>query len=136
MWFSYAEAHGDHSSEFTFTSLFPRPLRPFVGCFAEIVYSCSVAVAPGFAKLREADGSLGTTIMYDPAKASGATGSAGGELPLAEVPAAGPARAEYNARRAKALQLLDENISSLLGGGKSGTPKKTDEHNLENDEDL
>lgn len=134
MWFPYAEAHGDHSLEFCFSALFPRPLRPFVACVGEIVHSCSVAVAPGFAKLREADTVLGQNLMYDPAQVlagedcNGLPLSGDATLPgrggvVAGPPEAGAAREEYNARRAKALALLDENISSLLGGGKIGRKK-------------
>lgn len=83
-------------------------------------------ISPGFVKLRATDDSLGHAIMYDPVKASdvenGANGSLGLRLPGPSAAGITPAASqrEYDARRAKALQLLDDNINSLLSAG----PKK------------
>lgn len=110
MWFPYAGTHGDHSSDFCFAALFPRPLRPFVSCASSVIYALGVAVAPGYVKLREADSDVGHSIVYDPTKGPRPPGPA---LDPAAV-AGAPGSQEYNARRAKALRLLDDNISSLL----------------------
>lgn len=119
MWFSYAEAHGDHSPEFTFDSLFPRPMRPLASCFGAIAYRAGVSCCAGFVKLREADESLGHAIVYDPAKASENGGANSRPSPGASAPSSASQR-EYDARRAKALQLLDDNINALLAGQAAG----------------
>lgn len=121
MWFPFAKAHGDHAPEFTFASLFPRPTRPCVSCFGSIVYSLAVVCAPGFVKLREADETLGHAIMYDPVQVSsdtgnGTTAQSSLRLPGPSSMSVAPATSqrEYDSRRAKALQLLDDNINALL----------------------
>lgn len=128
MWFPFAKAHGDHAPEFTFASLFPRPTRPLVSCAGSVAYSLAVLCAPGFVKLREADESLGHAIMYDPVQVSSDTGN-GAIAPSLRLPgpssisvAPATSQREYDARRAKALQLLDDNINALL----ASAPKKAD----------
>jgi len=124
MWFPYAEAHGDHSPDFCFATLFPQPVRPIISCFSAVTYALSALVAPGFVRLREVDTDVGHAIVYDPGKALEFGGSAdtcrppGPAVDVADpaVPG-GPGSQEYNARRAKALQLLDDNINSLLAPG-------------------
>lgn len=123
MWFPTAQAHGDHSLEFTFASLFPRPLRPPVSVLGSIVHGLVAVVAPSFVHLRQA-GETGGSISYDPSKdvvSEDGVSWVGRSMSLAPPPAAGgpvvaggPGSQEYNARRAKALALLDRNISSLL----------------------
>lgn len=110
MWFPYAEASGDHSPEFAFAMLFPRPLQPCASCFSAIFYGIGSTVLPGCLTLREADGTLGHAIVYDPSNvhepgdgAKGSEGTPGGNS------------WQYDARRAKAMALLDENIAALLG---------------------
>mmetsp|Transcript_55426 Transcript_55426/g.164779 ORF Transcript_55426/g.164779 Transcript_55426/m.164779 type:complete len:369 (+) Transcript_55426:142-1248(+) len=126
MWFPYAEAHGDHSQDFCFAALFPRPLRPFVSCLSSIVYGLGVLVAPGYVKLRQVDADTGHPIVYDPSKAAEFPTATvnGASMPRPPGPALDPGAAagapgsqEYNARRAKALELLDANINSLLAPG-------------------
>lgn len=124
MWFPYSDAHGDHSPEFGFASLFPKPVRPLVSCIGAIAYSLGTCVAPGFFKLREADETLGHAIVYDPQKASDmeSNGVVFNNLPGAS-PATASSQREYDARRAKALQLLDDNINQLLAAApKRGEP--------------
>mmetsp|Transcript_44330 Transcript_44330/g.125539 ORF Transcript_44330/g.125539 Transcript_44330/m.125539 type:complete len:377 (-) Transcript_44330:25-1155(-) len=127
MWFPYAEAHGDHSPDFCFAALFPRPLRPFVACIGTTLYGIGCLVAPGFVRLRQVDGDMGQSIVYDPSTAVGPSGAGDGGAPRPPGPAipapvpGGPGSKEYNARRAKALQLLDDNINSLLAPG-AGRP--------------
>jgi len=115
MWFAHAGAHGDHSQDFCFAALFPRHLRPIVSCCSSIVYALGVLVAPSYVKLRQVEGDSGHPIVYDPSKAV--------ELEVCHPPgpaldpgavAGAPGSQEYNARRAKALRLLDDNINSLL----------------------
>eukprot|EP00929_Paragymnodinium_shiwhaense_P010995 TRINITY_DN11617_c1_g1_i2.p1 TRINITY_DN11617_c1_g1~~TRINITY_DN11617_c1_g1_i2.p1 ORF type:complete len:193 (+),score=32.00 TRINITY_DN11617_c1_g1_i2:24-581(+) len=146
--FPYAEAHGDHAAEFCFAAMFPRPMRPFVACPSELVYNVSKLLVPGFVTLREVDASVGAPIMYDPAQADGPSaadaatlGAFGGpsfglsglagDLTAGAVSAVAGASEEYNARRAKALALLDENFSSLLGAtGKTSHSKRDGEKGL------
>merc|ERR1712107_107539 len=123
MWFPYAEAHGDHSPDFSFALLFPRPLRPIVGFIGDLVHSISAMVVPSFVKLRDSDAAIGHAIMYDPSNAeNNSTGRAlpgfigsgvGGAAAPGVLPSAIANTEEYNTRRAKALQLLDDNINSL-----------------------
>lgn len=139
MWYPYAKAHGDHSAEFSFESLFPKALRPLIGCLGSIAYACGTAVAPGFIKLREADAASGSVIVYD--RSAAGRGPVDLEALTSGLPSLGglsdlsgnalqEARAEYNARREKALALLEENINSLLAPGvsvgKSSTKKSDD----------
>jgi len=130
MWFPYAEAHGDHSPEFTFDAFFPKPIRPLFSCCGAIAYRMGTSCCAGFVKLREADDTLGHAIMYDPSKADDVETN-GNLRPGASAGAANSR--EYDARRAKALQLLDDNINALLAAGSrsfSGavaTPKRTDD---------
>jgi len=133
MWFPYAGTHGDHSQDFCFAALFPRPLRPFVSCCSSIVYAIGVMVAPSYVTLRQVEGDSGHPIVYDPTKAAELPATSNGaSMGMARRPgpaldpaavAGAPGSQEYNARRAKALQLLDDNISSLLapGSGRSAT---------------
>lgn len=132
MWFPYAGAHGDHSQDFCFAALFPRPLRPLVSCCSSIVYALGVLVVPSYIKLRQVEGDSGHPIVYDPTKAvelsttsSVASGGLGPRPPGPALDpgavAGAPGSQEYNARRAKALRLLDDNINSLLGPG-NGRP--------------
>lgn len=127
IWFPYADTHGDHSPEFGFAALFPRVLRPFISCVGELVYGFGLIVMPSLVKLRQADETLGHSMVYDPAQAESPASSQGNgglhtprgpstELPL---PAQAVQSQEYNARRAKALALLDEHIGSLLAPEKS-----------------
>lgn len=132
MWFPYAEAHGDHSPEFTFESIFPRPIRPLASCVGAIAYRMGTSCCASFVKLREADETLGHAIMYDPQDAeapSAVFGSPGLRLPGAGAGASAAASAsqrEYDARRAKALQLLDDNINALLNASTSGPSNGTE----------
>jgi len=132
MWFPYAEEYGDHSPDFCFAALFPRPLRPLVSCLSAIAYGLGTTIAPGYIALRQAEGDTGHAIVYDPTSATelspGGAGSNGAFGPRPPGPAVDPGAAagspgsqEYNARRAKALRLLDENINSLLAPG-AGKP--------------
>jgi len=123
MWFPYAGAHGDHSPDFCFAALFPRPLRPIVSCFSSIAYALGVTICPGYFKLRQVEGDIGHSIVYDPTRGCDFGAVSGGTRtgmrppgPALDAGAVvdGPGSQEYNARRAKALQLLDDNISSLL----------------------
>lgn len=119
MWFPFAGAHGDHSPDFCFAALFPRPLRPLISCFSSIAYALGASICPGYFKLRQVEGDISHSIVYDPTRgcdfgvASGGTRPPGPALGAGAV-ADGPGSQEYNARRAKALQLLDDNIKSLL----------------------
>jgi len=125
MWFPYADAHGDHSPDFCFAALFPRPVRPLVSCLGAVTYSLGALFAPGFVKLREEDPAAGHAIMYDPVKAADVGGSShhspvrlsgsGGSNGFSDPESA----REYDARRAKALQLLDDNINALLAAAPS-----------------
>jgi len=124
MWFPFAGTHGDHSPDFCFAALFPRPLRPIVSCFGSIFYAIGASVCPGWFKLRQAEGDVGHSIVYDPSRGCDFGGASGGGAATGMRPPGpalgagatsdGPGSQEYNARRAKALQLLDENINSLL----------------------
>jgi len=121
MWFPYGDSHGDHSPEFTFESMFPRPIRPLVSCCGAIAYRVGTSCCSGFVKLREVDDTLGHAIMYDPAKATDLEVNGG----IRPGTADSPSQREYDARRAKALQLLDDNINALLAGevvASSGLP--------------
>lgn len=142
MWFTHAAAHGDHSPDFCFAALFPAPVRPAVACVGAIVYGLASMVAPGLVRLRqqgeaETQGQ-GPVSVYGPAfTAASATPAAcppsttaafagvpwpSGPATGGEVVPGGPGSKEYNARRAKALKLLDDNISSLLAPGGSPHP--------------
>jgi len=131
MWFPYAEAHGDHTPEFNFETLFPKPMRPLASCCGAISYKLGMSCCSGFVKLREADETLGHAIMYDPAKAP----ETEARLPGPGSSAGGATQREYDARRAKALQLLDDNINALLAAGSRATssPQKraTGENGME-----
>lgn len=121
MWFSYAQAHGDHSPEFTFESLFPKPLRPLASCCGAIVYRLGTSCCSGFVKLREADETSGHAIMYDPNQAAdksanGNFGNMNFQLPASSGTREPGEQRAYEARRAKALQLLDDNIAAMLAG--------------------
>jgi len=124
MWFPHVQAHGDHSEEFNFAAVFPRPLRPAVSCIGAIAHNLSMMVAPGFVSLRVADAETGQaqSIVYDP------TTAAFGDHNVTWTPSKGvlpddqPGSKEYNARREKALALLDQNISSLLAPERVSRP--------------
>jgi len=130
MWFPHSQAHGDHSSDYTFAGVFPRPLRPLIGCVGALAHALVALVAPSFVRLREQeDGSptdRGSHMMVcDPSRLESGQGGAAACAPVltgrsidfstppSTVPA-GPGSQEYAARRAKALALLDKNIDSFL----------------------
>jgi len=147
MWYPTAQAFGDHSPDFTFASLFPRALRPVVGCLGSGMHSLTAAVAPSFVQLRQV-GDVGNSITYDPSQEAMEEGvSWGGQgiglsLTSLSAPAGlgassgpvvpgGPGSKEYAARRAKALALLDQNIKSLFAPESSSRPSglsRTDDH--------
>lgn len=118
MWFPFGELHGDHSPEFTFDSLFPSAIRPLISCCGAIAYRMGTSCCAGFVKLREADESDGHAIVYDPSRASDAESNGGirlgAGLKLGSGAAGSASQREYDDRRAKALQLLDDNINALL----------------------
>mmetsp|Transcript_68311 Transcript_68311/g.220979 ORF Transcript_68311/g.220979 Transcript_68311/m.220979 type:complete len:407 (-) Transcript_68311:80-1300(-) len=122
MWFPTAQAFGDHSPDFTFASLFPRALRPVVGCLGSGVHSLTAAVAPSFVQLRQV-GDVGNSITYDPSKSlTSLSAPAGPGASSGPVVPGGPGSKEYAARRAKALALLDQNIKSLFAPESSSRP--------------
>lgn len=122
MWFPYQEVHGDHSPDFTFAALFPQLLRPLVSCLGAVGYAIGVSVVPGFVRLRQVEGDARQSIVYDPTQGavSGSAGHGEASPPRPPGPTLDPAAGagcagsqEYNDRRSKALQLLDESINSL-----------------------
>lgn len=142
MWFPYAQAYGDHSPEFTFAVLFPKTLRPIIGCFGGLTHRVASCFLPGVVKLRQVDASLGNPIMYDPSAGGGRSpmghGGAPGNMSLGNFGSRGHGassglaqgsagtaddsdQAAYQARRAKALALLDENINALLNPAAFGS---------------
>jgi len=146
MWFPHAKAYGDHSPDFCFASLFPLALRPVVSAIGAIVHNFVATFAAGMVRIRqpedEADrAEVGNAIMYDPSQAQDGTvlwnisggmslAPASSSAPWPAPPAwqasgagtplpGAPGSKEYDARRAKALKLLDEGISSLLAPSSS-----------------
>lgn len=125
MWFPHASAHGDHSPDFCFSSLFPEVLRPFVAGLGVVVHGLTSLVVPNFVKLRvqEETADSGTSIIGGHlATSSSAPDPSLLSWPLVPEPGGpvipgGPGSKEYNARRAKALKILDENINSLVAQG-------------------
>lgn len=109
MWFPHAQAHGDHSPDFCFAALFPRVIRPVVGCVGAVVHGLGDLVVPGFVRLRQVDVDAGHSIVYDPAMAMSVLAA----YPSVVIPG-GPGSKEYEARRAKALALLEESARSSL----------------------
>jgi len=123
MWFPYASAHGDHSADFCFAALFPRPVRPLVSCFSTIAYALGAGICPGYFKLRQVEADVGHSIVYEPTRGCDFDAASGGAQTGVRPPgpalgagavAEGPGSQEWAVRRAKALQLLDDNINSLL----------------------
>ncbi|CAJ1410997.1 unnamed protein product, partial [Effrenium voratum] len=136
MWFSHARAYGDHSPDFLFANLFPPALRPIAGAVGALTHNLAAAAAPGLLRLRspEDDAERAEAIVYDPSRmVDGAVlWNSAGAMSLAhasssspwpsplfpaqsgEVLPGAPGSKEYDARRAKALKLLDESISSML----------------------
>ncbi|CAE7651579.1 RBL19 [Symbiodinium pilosum] len=144
-WFPHAKAHGDHSPDFVFANLFPQALRPVASAIGALTHSLAATAAPGLLRIRqpEDDAEKAEAIVYDPSRIQdgGAvlwSSAAGMNLTAATastpwpapppwpvsagdpVPGA-PGSKEYDARRAKALKLLDESISSLLAPQTWGT---------------
>ncbi|CAE7247106.1 RBL19 [Symbiodinium sp. CCMP2592] len=143
-WFPHAKAHGDHSPDFVFANLFPQALRPVVSAVGALSHNLASTAAPGLLRIRqpEEDAEKGEAIVYDPSRVqdggavlwnsapgmslSAATASTPWPAPPAWPVQAGdplpgaPGSKEYDARRAKALKLLDESISSLLAPQASG----------------
>uniref|UniRef100_A0A7S1F5R1 Uncharacterized protein n=1 Tax=Noctiluca scintillans TaxID=2966 RepID=A0A7S1F5R1_NOCSC len=118
MWFQYAQAYGDHSPEFLFAAMFPRPLRPLVSIIGSLAHNVASCIMPNYIKLRDVDGMLGQMLLYDPVQAR--SSELGGVSPPEQ--AVGVNTKEYDARRAKALALLDDNIASLLAPGARRAP--------------
>jgi len=161
MWFSYAEAYGDHAPDFCFAALFPPRFRPLVAWVGSVThrvasFACSL-------ELRENDVESGQGILYDPAVAMetemteqlgdghnnsksiqnerNVTSTAplspkhqlslspkrrqherNGVPPMTEQPEKVlsdnlTSQERYELRRAKALALLEDNLTSLLSGG-------------------
>lgn len=125
MWFPQAQAHGDHSEDFCFAAMFPRPLRPPISCIGAVVHSLSNVVAPGFVQLRQVDMEAGNAIVYDPTSAHFGNPNVSW-TPDRNLPAAAmtgdKTTQEYQNRRAKALALLDQNISKLLAPENTSRP--------------
>eukprot|EP00440_Ansanella_granifera_P017002 gb/GFBE01018471.1/.p1 GENE.gb/GFBE01018471.1/~~gb/GFBE01018471.1/.p1 ORF type:complete len:465 (+),score=65.79 gb/GFBE01018471.1/:1-1395(+) len=144
MWFPHAKAYGDHSPDFCFANLFPTGLRPVVSGLGAVLHNFVATVAPDTVRIRQPEdeaerAEAGSAIVFDPSRDAAAGGAvlwnSAGAMSLAgamsssaawpappplpspagapPVPGA-PGSKEYDARRAKALKLLDENISSLL----------------------
>lgn len=101
MWFPMTNSYGDHGSDFAFSCMFPRALRPLVDVVAAIVYNFAMCLAPATFKVRDEDGNLGASNMYNVAGQNSGAESV-------------ESRLEYEARRTKALAFLDENIAALL----------------------
>lgn len=124
MWYPLAQVHGDHSEEFHFAALFPPPLRPVITCIGVVTHNLSAMVAPSFIQLRsqvDAEKGQAQPIVYDPTTAAFGNPNVSwtsGQGVATDVPGS----KEYNARRAKALALLDQNISSLLAPENSTRP--------------
>lgn len=132
MWFSHAKAHGDHSPDFTFANLFPQALRPIASAVGALCHNVATSLAPGMLQIRQPeDEERPEAIMYDPShmkdgavlwNISGAMSLTNASssmawpapAPTGEPLPGAPGSKEYDARRAKALKLLDESISSLL----------------------
>lgn len=141
MWFSHAKAYGDHSPDFVFANLFPQALRPIVSAVGALSHNLAASLAPGLLRIRQPeDEERPEAVMYDPShtKDGAVLWNMAGAMSLANAssslawPAApsgqpmpgAPGSKEYDARRAKALKLLDESISSLLvpSGAESTVP--------------
>lgn len=141
MWFSHAKAYGDHSPDFSFANLFPQGLRPIAGAVGALTHNLASSVAPSLLQLRQPeDEERAEAVTYDPSHTkdgavlwnmAGAMSltNASSSLPWPAPPPSGepvpgaPGSKEYDARRAKALKLLDESISSLLAP--SSAPEST-----------
>lgn len=96
MYFSYADVRGDHSNEFSFSSLFPKLLvRGFVDQISCIVYVWAVKKLGPRIDLKSVDK---LTVLYSPNDTAGL---------VTEM------RTANYERKNQALMLLDENIASL-----------------------
>eukprot|EP00930_Biecheleria_cincta_P056323 TRINITY_DN42469_c0_g1_i1.p1 TRINITY_DN42469_c0_g1~~TRINITY_DN42469_c0_g1_i1.p1 ORF type:complete len:412 (-),score=57.83 TRINITY_DN42469_c0_g1_i1:151-1386(-) len=141
MWFPHANSYGDHSSDFCFANFFPTALRPVAAGVGAFTHQLACVFAPTYLRIRqpedEADKAENSqAIMFDPSQpaagavlwnTSGTTSLSAASATWPPAPPAtwpqsgtgvpvpgGPGSKEYDERRAKALKLLDENISSLL----------------------
>lgn len=142
MWFPHASAYGDHSSDFCFANFFPSAIRPVAAGVGAFTHQMASVFAPTYLRIRHPEDETekaehGQAIVFDPSQhANGAVlwntsdsmslTAASATWPPAPAPPAwpqsgtgvpvpgGPGSKEYDERRAKALKLLDENISSLL----------------------
>mmetsp|Transcript_74965 Transcript_74965/g.163647 ORF Transcript_74965/g.163647 Transcript_74965/m.163647 type:complete len:378 (-) Transcript_74965:372-1505(-) len=121
LWIPHLQVYGDHSDDFTFASLFPKPLQPIFRCIGIVSHSVLVRLCPTYLRLRQASDIDPHASHYDHSRAAEDGVSwvgRGTGMTLASMPANSPkddpASKEYAARRAKALALLDQNINSFL----------------------
>jgi len=137
MWFPHANAYGDHSSDFCFANFFPDALRPVAAGVGAFTHQIASVCAPKYLRIRTPEDEAektenGQAIMFDPGQQAGGAvlWNTSGVMSLTAASATwppappqsgtgvpvpgGPGSKEYDERRAKALKLLDENISSLL----------------------
>ena len=110
--FPYANVRGDHSSEFNFSLLFPKVLRPWIDRVSEVVYLFACRVTGGWVELRVTDKvSLAVaSSMYSPSDSAAASAVIEGFSETSEEH-----KAKFEERRMKALQFLDANIAALMG---------------------
>lgn len=121
MHFPYANARGDHSSEFNFALLFPKMIRPTADWIAGHLYALAVRITRGYVALRVTDrvASMSSVTLYcpaDTAAAAAAISSLANNSPMT-----GSATDD---KRIRTLMFLDENIASIIGKNESGLTRQ------------
>lgn len=123
MWFPYANLRGDHSSEFTLSLLFPKPLRPPIDRVSERIYSFSCKFSRGLLKLRESD--KVSLSMYSPTESAAASAVIEGFGETTQEK-----RTKFEEQRIKALKFLDDNIAALMGSRPLNIPSVDNDDNI------
>jgi hypothetical protein len=112
MSFPYANIRGDHSTEFSFSYLFPKMMRPTVDRITSgMIYPVMVKVSKGWLAVGQADTSLAYTLpmsLYSPGDTAAASAALSTLTNSSKLAASGDVD-----KRSKALRFLDENIAAL-----------------------
>ena len=108
MWFPYSNLQGDHSTEFSFSFLFPKLIRPYVEKLTGLVlYRIIVRLSNGRLALRQSTDIASLYSPSDSAAAAAAFASLTGDPVCMDVD---------EDERSKALRDLDDKIAALTGG--------------------
>ncbi|KAF4670372.1 hypothetical protein FOL46_000889 [Perkinsus olseni] len=118
MYFYFAQQRGDHSNEFRFAMLFPKVMRPYLDRICGGLYAITTRMCGNF-RLRHGRSSseiLPSDMLYGPSATAQAQARSRALFSAATGQAATvatSAKREFEDRRKRALQFLDDNMGAL-----------------------